>query len=175
MDILVSSNLERLLYLISGNNNELVKDLMADLKEKGKYEINKNMKSILQDEFYGGCVFKEETEKTIKTTFEQYNYLLDTHTAVAFKALNDYKNETGDRTVSVVLSTASPFKFSGSVYEALFGSSEKSEFEIMKELAERTKVEIPVNLRGLENKKVLHKSLCEVDEMKDFVLKVVME
>lgn len=175
MDILVSSNLERLLYLISGKNNETVKKLMLELNENGKYEINEEMKNILKSEFYAGCVFKEETQKTIKDTYEQYGYLLDTHTAVAFKTLNDYKKETGNDLVSVVLSTASPFKFSSSVFESLYGHSEKQEFEIMKELSEKTGVKIPENLQGLENKKVLHNNLCKVNEMGNYVLGTMEE
>jgi len=169
MDILVSSNLERLLYFISGKNNEFVKKLMNDLNTIGKYEINDEMKQILNSEFYAGCVFKEDTEKTIKETYEKYGYLLDTHTAVAYKTLEEYQNETNDKTVSVVLSTASPYKFSRSVYESLFGESDREEFEMMHELAKRTGVKIPENLQGLENKKVLHKSVCEINEMEEFV------
>jgi len=169
MDILVSSNLERLLYFISGKNNEIVKKLMDDLNKIGKYEINKEMKQILDSAFYASCVYKEETQKTIKSTYEKYGYLLDTHTSVAFKVLEDYKNETGDNTVSVVLSTASPYKFSRSVYESLFGESDKSEFEIMYELSEKTGVKIPENLQGLENKQVLHESVCEKNEMEEYV------
>jgi len=169
MDILVSSNLERLLYFISGKNNEIVKKLMNDLNTIGKYEINDKMKHILDSEFYAGCVFKEDTENTIKETYEKYGYLLDTHTAVAYKTLEEYQNETNDKTVSVVLSTASPYKFSRSVYESLFGESDRKEFEIMHELARRTGVKIPENLQDLENKKVLHKSVCEINEMVEFV------
>ncbi|MDD4780063.1 MAG: threonine synthase [Tissierellia bacterium] len=174
MDILVSSNLERLLYLISCKNNETVKELMTELSDKGKYEINEEMKKILKSEFYSGCVFKTETQNTIKNTYEEYGYLLDTHTAVAYKTLNDYKKETGDDSVSVVLSTASPFKFSSSVYESLYGYSEKQEFEIMKELSKRTMIKIPENLLGLENKKVLHNNLCKVNEMGEFVTNIAL-
>ena len=170
MDIIVSSNLERLLYYISGKNNEIVKKLMDDLNILGKYEINEEMKKILDSEFYTGCVYKEDTEKTIKETYEKYGYLLDTHTAVAYKTLEEYQNETKDKTVSVVLSTASPYKFSRSVYESLYGESDKEEFEIMYELEEKTGVKIPENLKGLENKKVLHNSVCEINGMENYVL-----
>lgn len=169
MDILVSSNLERLLYFISGKKNETVKNLMLELNKHGKYEIDENMKKIIDNEFYAGYVDKEDTKKTIKETYERCGYLLDTHTAVAYKTLEDYKKETGDNTASVVLSTASPFKFSHSVYEALYGSNDNREFDIMKELSQRTGVKIPANLQGLENKKVLHDKVCEINEMKDFV------
>ncbi len=169
MDILVSSNLERFLYYVSGKNNEEVKNLMDKLNSTGKYEINSEMKNKINSEFYAGCVFTEDTEKTIKETFERYGYLLDTHTAVAYKTLEEYKKETGDKTVSVVLSTASPFKFSRSVYKSLYGDIDKNEFEIMEELSEKTGIPIPENLKGLNKKKIIHTSVCEINEMEDYV------
>ena len=171
MDILVSSNLERLLYYLSGKNNKLVKDYMEKLNTSGIYEITAEMAEKLGDEFYGGCVYKEEVKGTINHTYRKFGYLLDTHTAVAYKALEDYKTETGDDTASIVLSTASPFKFSKSVYEALFGKAddEYEEFILMEELSERTKVSIPENLKHLEYKKIRHFEVCSVDEMEGYV------
>ena len=171
MDILVSSNLERLLYYLSGKNNQRVKDYMEKLSTSGIYEITVEMAERLNKEFYGGCVFKEEAQKTIKHIYEKFGYLLDTHTAVAYKALEDYKTDTEDDTVSVVLSTASPFKFSKSVYESLYGKAddEDDEFTLMEELSERTKVGIPENLRHLEYKKIRHFEVCSVDEMEGFI------
>ena len=172
MDILVSSNLERLLYYVSGKNNNTVKDFMGQLNAKGKYEVTEEMKKKISEEFYAGCVFKDDTEKTIKETYLNNGYLLDTHTAVAYKTLEDYKKETSDETVSVVLSTASPYKFSRSVYESLYGKSDKDEFEIMQEISEKTGVKIPDNLQGLKNKKVLHSEVCEAYKMEDYVRKI---
>ncbi|MEL7649796.1 MAG: threonine synthase [Sedimentibacter sp.] len=172
MDILVSSNLERLLYYMSGKDNKMVKNLMESLKTSGRYEVTDSMKKQIEQEFYAGCVFREDTEKTIKETYQKTGYLLDTHTAVAYKTLEDYRNETKDQTASIVLSTASPYKFSRSVYESLYGESERDEFDIMKELSEKTGVKIPENLMGLEDKKVLHSSVCEADMMEDFVRKI---
>lgn len=169
MDILVSSNLERLLFYVSGKNNQKVKELMEMLNSTGKYEICPEMKGKINEEFYASCVFKEDTEKTIKDTFDQLGYLLDTHTAVAYKALMDYKKETGDNTVSIVLSTASPYKFSRSVYEALYGQKDMGEFEIMEELSKKTNVVIPENLKGLNNKTVRHTCVCEANEMESYV------
>lgn len=169
MDILVSSNLERFLYYVSGKNNEEMKNLMDKLNSTGKYEINSEMKNKINSEFYAGCVFTEDTEKTIKETFERYGYLLDTHTAVAYKTLEEYKKETGDKTVSVVLSTASPYKFSRSVYKSLYGDTDKNEFEIMEELSDKTGIPIPENLKGLNKKKIIHTSVCEINEMEDYV------
>jgi threonine synthase len=169
MDILVSSNLERLLYYVSGKNNEEVKSLMEDLNSFGKYEISTEMREKINSVFYADCVFKEETEKTIKETFNKYGYLLDTHTAVAYKALEKYKKQTGDNTLSVILSTASPYKFSGSVYKSLYGVADGNEFEIMKKLFEKTGVPVPENLKGLSNKTVLHTDVCQVNEMESYI------
>jgi len=169
MDILVSSNLERFLYYVSGKNNEEVKDLMEKLNSIGRYEINPEMKRKISTELYAGCVFKEETERTIKEVFEKYGYLLDTHTAVAYKTLKKYRMETGDETVSIIMSTASPYKFSRSVYESLFGVTYKNEFEIMEELSQKTGVSIPENLKGIDKKEVLHTKACEINEMEDYV------
>ncbi len=170
MDILVSSNLERLLYYLSGKNNALVKELMEELNSKGKYEITQDMWQLLNKDFYGGCVFKEDVLKTIKETFEKYGYLLDTHTAVAYKTMEDYKKETKDKTATIVLSTASPYKFTRSVYQALYGEAEEDEFTLMEKLFKNTKVEIPENLKNLQTKEIRHSHVCKVDEMKKFVI-----
>ncbi|HOW23191.1 MAG TPA: threonine synthase [Sedimentibacter sp.] len=169
MDILVSSNLERLLYYLSGKDNERVRDYMERLNSWGRYEITGEMRERLRDDFYGGCVYKEEAQKTIRKVFEEHGYLLDTHTAVAYKSLEDYKIDTGDECISVVLSTASPFKFAGSVYEALCGRTKYDEFAIMEELSKKTGVKIPENLRKIKNKKIWHFEVCTVDEMEAFV------
>lgn len=171
MDILLSSNLERLLYYLCGKDNSIVKNLMDELSTKGKYKISKSMQESLNNDFYGGCVFKDDSQKIIKKVYENYGYLLDTHTAVAYKALEDYKTSTGDKTVSLVLSTASPFKFTKSVYESLYGSAEKNEYELMEELSEKTNVKIPENLRNIQNKKVRHFDVCNINEMESFVFK----
>ncbi len=171
MDILVSSNLERLLYYMSGNDNERVKDYMDRLNTSGRYEILDQMAEKLKEDFYGGCVFKEDAQKTIKRVYEEYGYLLDTHTAVAYKTLEEYKMDTKDETVSVVLSTASPFKFAGSVYEALYGKTNVDEFALMEDLSQKTRVKIPENLKEIKNKKIRHFEACEVNEMEGFVAK----
>lgn len=172
MDILVSSNLERLLYYLSDKDNDTVKMFMEHLNNYGKYEITKDMFEKLSEDFYGGCVFKEDAEQTIKLVYEKYGYLLDTHTAVAYKTLNDYKVNTKDNTLSIVLSTASPYKFSKSVYESLFGTAGDDEFELMEELSNKTKVYIPKNLKNLQNKKIIHKDICNVNEMDGYVLSI---
>ena len=175
MDILVSSNLERLLYYLSGKDNQIVKDYMEKLNASGIYEITDEMAEKLREDFYGGCVFKEDAQKTIKETFNKYGYLLDTHTAVAYKALEDYKTDTEDDTVSVVLATASPFKFAKSVYSSLFGEIDDDEFVLMEELSDKTKIKIPENLRVLQYKKLRHFEVRSVDEMEDFVISALNE
>jgi len=171
MDILVSSNLERLLYYLSGKDNERVREYMEGLNASGRYEITGEMGERLREDFYGGCVYMEEAQKTIRKVFEEQGYLLDTHTAVAYKSLEDYKIDTGDESVSVVLATASPFKFAGSVYEALYGRTKDDEFAIMEELSQKTGVKIPENLSEIKNKKIRHFETCAVDEMEAFVTK----
>ena len=172
MDILISSNLERLLYYLSDKNNKTVKTLMEKLNSEGKYEINGEMMDKLNKDFYGGCVFAEDAKKTICSTFEKYGYLLDTHTAVAYKALEDYKANTGDNTVSLVLSTASPFKFSKSVYESLFGNANDDEFMLMEELSKKAKVNIPANLKNLKDREIKHHEVCNINEMESYVIYV---
>ncbi|KAF5033487.1 hypothetical protein DSECCO2_606150 [anaerobic digester metagenome] len=148
---------------------------MEQLNTTGKYEVSDEMKKVISEEFYANCVFKNETEETIKNVFEKYGYLLDTHTAVAYKVLETYKNETSDNTTSIVLSTASPYKFSKSVYESLYHETNSDEFEIMQELSEKTGVKIPENLKGLKEKTVLHKEVCEKDEMEIYVRKIAIK
>jgi threonine synthase len=157
---------------VSGKDNKEVESLMKQLNSTGKYEVKEDIKKVISDEFYAGCVFKDETEETIKNVYEKHGYLLDTHTAVAYKTLEKYKTETNDKTVSVVLSTASPYKFSKSVYEALYKKTDSDEFQIMQELSEKTGVNIPENLKGLKEKTVLHKEVCEKDEMENYVKKI---
>ena len=175
MDILVSSNLERLLYYVCGKNNDMVKEFMEKLNSDSKYQVSDDIKEQINADFYAGCVFKEDTQKTIKDTFLKHGYLLDTHTAVAYKTLEEYQKSTNDKTVSVVLSTASPYKFSKSVYESLYGESNEDEFKIMQELSKMTKVKIPDNLQGLEKKEVLHSSVCEIDEMTQYVKTIALK
>lgn len=172
MDILVSSNLERLLYYLSDKDNDTVKIFMEQLNKLGKYEITNDMFEKLSENFYGGCIVKEDAEETIKTVYENFGYLLDTHTAVAYKALNDYIINTKDNKISIVLATASPYKFSKSVYESLFGSAGDDEFKLMEELRDKTNVNIPENLRNLQNKKIIHKDICNVKEMDGYVLSI---
>lgn len=172
MDILISSNLERLLYYVSGCDNDYVNDIMNDLNTKGEYTIKDEMLKTIQSEFACGYATNEETEATIKTVYEKDNYLLDPHTAVAYKVLLDNVDKEH---ANVVLSTASPYKFTRSVYESLYETSEEDEFTLMKKLNEKTNVMIPANLKDLEQKPVLHHDVIEKDVMKQYVLAKVDE
>lgn len=131
MDILISSNLERFLYEISGKDSCLIKNLMAELKEKGKYEITEEMKKRL-DILYGDFSDEDDTLKAIEKVYESSDYLIDTHTAVAYDVYEKYKNKTGDNSATIIASTASPFKFPKSINEVLnIGHKNASDFELI--------------------------------------------
>ncbi|NME35380.1 MULTISPECIES: threonine synthase [Fusobacterium] len=161
MDILISSNLERLLFHLSNNDDKYIEKIMKDLKENGQYEISDSMLKKLQENFYFDYTGEEETKKTIKKVFNNYNYLLDTHTAVGYSVMEKFKKLDKFNCKNILLSTASPFKFSKSVYESIFEEISLNEFEIMKKLSKKTKFPIPENLKDLESKKELHKNIIE--------------
>lgn len=170
MDILVSSNLERYLFEISGQDTEITKTLMNDLNTKGVYTVNEEMKEKLKS-FYGGYCDDESTLAAIKEVYEKYNYVIDTHTAVAYHVYEQYKKETGDTTKTVIASTASPFKFAQSVCEALGSFDEKlEEYAYVKELAKIAKVEVPELLAELEHSEIKHTTKCGKAELKDIVV-----
>ena len=119
MDILISSNLERLLYLLTGEDDAQIREWFTALAEKGTYEVTDAVKAKLTEQFYGGFCDDAETKATIAELYQKYGYTCDTHTAVAVKVYEDYRKETGDTTKTLIASTASPFKFSASVLDAL--------------------------------------------------------
>ncbi|MBR3787736.1 MAG: threonine synthase [Firmicutes bacterium] len=164
MDILISSNLERLLYHLSGNDGAEIKGLMEALETEKKYEVSAKIKEGLAD-FYGGYASVEDTNKTIGEMYEANGYLMDTHTAVAYKVFRDYVAETGDKTPTLIASTASAYKFADSVAKSIGLDQEKSGFEYVKSLAAKTGVRIPAGLKDLENKPVRHTGVIEVPEM----------
>lgn len=167
MDILVSSNLERLLYYVSGQDNEYVKELMDNLNTFGEFQVSKTILDNIQENFGSGYATNQETKQIIKEIYDKENYLLDTHTAVAFKVLmnnNDKKHK------NIVLATASPYKFSDSVYSSLFDDKIDDEFEIMNALSQKTKGEIPKNLLDLNKKPILHSDVIEKNKMKEYIL-----
>ncbi len=170
MDILISSNLERLIYHIAGDSSEKDAELMKKLSETGKYDITDEMRSKLTD-FFGGYATEEETFATIKKVFDNTGYLMDTHTAVASAVYDKYVNETGDKTTTVIASTASPFKFTRSVMNALGkGDDSKDDFALADELSAVSGVEIPEAVSSIRTAKILHDIVVDKSEMQTQVL-----
>ena len=169
MDILISSNLERLIYRIAGNDAEKDKELMAALSGQGRYEITKEMKAQLQD-FYGNYASEEETAAEIKRLYEDCGYVIDTHTAVASAVYQKYVKETGDEAKTVIASTASPFKFTRSVMNAIDRKYDAlGDFELVDELSKIANVAVPGAIEEIRTAPVVHDVQCDVDKMKDTV------
>lgn len=166
MDILISSNLERLIYWAAGNDAKKNVEFMTTLTKEGVYEITPQMQEKLKD-FYGNYASEEETAEAIRTLYEKTGYILDTHTAVASSVYGKYKAETkDDQTTTVIASTASPFKFSRSVMDAIDPKYDTmEEFELIDELSKIGNVKIPNAIEEIRNAPVRHKATCEVDEM----------
>ncbi len=166
MDILISSNLERLIYRIAGNDADKNAELMKSLSTTGKYEITAEMKAELAD-FYGNYTSETETAAVIKDLFEDTGYIIDTHTAVAAGVYNKYKAETGDAdTKTIIASTASPFKFTRSVMNAIDAKYDLwTDFELVDELSKLGNVAVPNAIEEIRSADVLHNTVCEVDEM----------
>ncbi|MBR7084113.1 MAG: threonine synthase, partial [Oscillospiraceae bacterium] len=144
MDILISSNLERLLYILTDGDDAQIRDWFGKLSKDGKYEVTDEMKAKLQKDFVGGFCDDAETKKTIHDFKEKYGYTCDTHTAVAVKVYLDYIAKTGDTTKTLIASTASPYKFSASVLEAIEGTaSAADEYEQVAHLAEVSGLPVP--------------------------------
>lgn len=168
MDILISSNLERLLYHLSGNNGDEIKALMEALDTEKKYEVSDRIKEGL-DSFYGGYASVEDTNEAIGRMYDEYGYLIDTHTAVAYKVYKDYVKETGDETPAVIASTASAYKFADSVAHSIGLGDEENGFKYVKALAAKTGVRVPAGLWDLDKKEVRHTGIIRVPEMMDAV------
>ena len=164
MDILISSNLERLLYHLSGNDGEEIKKLMASLESEKRYEVSEKIREGLAD-FRGGSATVEETNETIGKMYKENGYLIDTHTAVAYKVYQDYVKETGDDTPTIIASTASAYKFAESVAESIGLGKEENGFEYVKAVAAETGVRVPGALKDLDKKEIRHKGVISVDEM----------
>jgi len=175
MDILVSSNLERLLYFISGKDEKTISNLMTALGNSGVYEINDEMKEGLKD-FYGGYATDEEAKAAINKVFKEYAYLIDPHTAVAYHVYEEYRNKTKDDTKTIISSTASPFKFTRSVMEAISGETDLklSDFELIRELSKFANIQIPDKIKDIENRPVLHDRICEKTKMKETVREILL-
>ncbi|MBR4109599.1 MAG: threonine synthase [Oscillospiraceae bacterium] len=170
MDILVSSNLERLLFFMSGGDTALVAQLMGKLNREGVYTVPEEMKDAISQEFWAGFCDDAQASKTIEKVFKEQNYLCDTHTATGWAVAESYVAETGDHRPMVVLSTASPYKFPAAVLTALEGEQTLDEFAMMDRLQEKTGVPIPQNLSGLQEKKERHTGVIEKDKMLEFVM-----
>ncbi len=176
MDILISSNLERLLYELTDHDDKQVSVWMKQLNEKGYYEVGPKVLAKLQKHFWAGWSNQDETMKTVECIYKDYHYVSDTHTAVGIDVYDKYVITTGDLTASIVVSTASPFKFNDSVCKALFGKNEtegKSEFELLELLSQKSNWPVPDGLVGLDKKDIRHKTICEKQDMKALVKKTL--
>ena len=169
MDILVSSNLERLLYLLSGDT-ELVAGLMRQLKENGVYTVPETLKAAVGREFWAAYCDDDRAAGIIGRVYREEHYLCDPHTASGFAAAEDYVRATGDKAPMVVLSTASPYKFPAAVLRAIGGDTGGTEFEQMARLEKITGVPIPAPLAALQGKPELHTDVIEKEDMPAYVL-----
>lgn len=175
MDILISSNLERLLYHMSGKDDALIRNLMGELSESGKYTVSDTLIGEIQTVFDAGYTAENKVDETIKEHFDKYAYLCDTHTAVAVNVYEEYVKATGDDIPTVIDSTASPYKFSKSVLAAVNGGSvpELDEFDIVDALYKKTGFEVPKPLASLKSKKVRFNNVCSKSDMSEMVFKLL--
>ncbi|MDD6154028.1 MAG: threonine synthase [Eubacteriales bacterium] len=174
MDILISSNLERLLYHLNGGNGAEIKGLMGQLRTEGRYEVSPKIKDAM-GVFYGGYADVADTDRTIGAMYNDYNYLIDTHTAVAYKVYEDYRKETGDMTRTVLASTASAYKFADSVSLSIGLEEEPNAFDYIEELHKATGVKIPSAMDGLESKPILHTGVIAKTDMERTVEEVLVK
>lgn len=173
MDILVSSNLERLIYLISGQDTDTTQELMQMLKTQGVYEITEEMRRKLSD-FEAGYATEAEMEETIRTLYENTGYVIDTHTAVAASVSRSYQKESGDRRKMLVVSTASPYKFAGSVVKAIGKGGETGDaFAAADCLFRLSRTPLPKAVEEIRNAEILHHTVCDVQEMETSVREIL--
>jgi len=176
MDILISSNLERLIYHLSGRDPVKVRGWMSDLKLKGVYQVDEATKQGIDNIFWSASADDQETLATISKIYQRYGYLVDPHTAVALSVYEQYMGATGDATTTVVASTASPFKFNTSVARAVLGEEAvkgQDEFTLLKKLAEKSGTVIPQGLKDLDRKPVLFQEATGKNQMKETVRKIL--
>ena len=170
MDILISSNLERLIYEIAGEDAEAVRSLMAQLSCEGRYEITDGMRAQLHD-FYGNYASEEETKARIAAVYGDTGYVMDTHTAVGSAVYEKYRQETGDQTKTVIASTASPYKFTRSVMDAIDEKYDAlGDFELADELSRNSGTAVPKAIEDIRTAPVLHKTVCDAADMKQTVM-----
>lgn len=177
MDILISSNLERLLYEITNHDAVAVSEWMEALNNSGKYQVDSASRDKISKLFWADYASDEETRATIRSTWEEDRYLLDTHTAVARNVYEKYVHSTGDKTPTIIASTASPFKFGKSVAEAILKPDlleGQDEFAILKILSEYTGITIPAGIRDLDQRTVLHKTVSSKEAMGETVLEYLL-
>lgn len=174
MDILISSNLERLLFEVFGKDDEKVKECMDMLSKEGRYEVGEDAHRKIAAEFAAGCCDDEQTLETIGKVFKNKKYLLDTHTAVGVKVYEDYAEKTGDKTVTVIASTANPYKFSAAVLKAVAPDRKvESEFDAVDAVREITGAPCPKQLAELKGKTPRFSKICEKSEMTDVVFEML--
>ncbi len=172
MDILISSNLERLLYLLSGRDAQKVKGYMDELKATGKYTVSEDIFAAVRETFRAGYADDGKCRETIKRIESEFGYVIDPHTSVAVAVHEEYAAQTGDETKTIIASTASPFKFNGDVLTAILGSEEledKDEFELLRLLSQRFSLTVPPSLGALEDKEVRFETVCAKSMMKAVV------
>jgi len=169
MDILISSNLERLLYDVSGGDDELIASYMRELSEKGEYKVSDAVFKEIQSVFRCGSCSDDKTMKTIRAVYDTYGYLIDTHTAVAFSVLEELREKDGQRWKTVVVSTASPYKFCDSVLDALGGDTNADGLDLIDRLEEKSGTKAPLPLKSLRGKTVRFKQAVQKENMPDVV------
>ena len=169
MDILISSNLERLIWYLTGCDDAKVRQLMDDLKNKGCYEITDDMKKEL-DLFFGGFADPDQTLEKMKSLYGETGYLIDPHTAVASRVLDDYRSATKDERTAVIASTASPYKFTRTAAAAL-GLDGEDDFALADQISEKTGVKVPAAVESIRTAPIRHKNVLDIDEMEGAVLK----
>lgn len=173
MDIIVSSNLERLLYLYC-QDDELVENMMESLTRKGSYQLSDLMHKKLKKDFYASMTTQKQTQEIIQEVYEQYHYLLDPHSAVAYKAVKDFEKEKINSYKTMICATASPYKFMDTVMKSI-SSIKGSEFDMMEACEKMTGVPIPENLKNLKNFDILHDQKIEIEQMKETVYRCLGE
>jgi threonine synthase len=176
MDILISSNLERFLFEITGHDGGKVQDWMKELATEGHFIVEAENMERINGIIAAGFATRNETLDTIKKYFDESGYTFDTHTAVGMKVYEDYVKTTGDKSKTVLDATASPFKFNTSVQKAIKGQGAvegKNEITILQELSDTIRMPIHPSLRDLDKKPILHSRLCEKDEIKNEVEEIL--
>lgn len=172
MDILVSSNLERLIFHLTDDDDQATAQFMSDLESKGEYRITDDMQAQLKD-FFAGFATEDQTTEQIAQTFKTEQYIEDPHTAVAEAVYQKYLNKTGDQTTSVIVSTASAYKFPRVVVEAINGLTDADDFELVKTLNQISNIEIPSAVKDLFTAEIRHQTVVAEDEMQSIVTSIL--